>query len=446
MYFSRLSPLCEKAFQLIYRRIVVVLIGLLCVGLGIGLAGSYNLSMTLVEFQAQQYASTTINTLNQSRALYSESVAQRLKPVKSVLMTPEYHDIPGAIPIPATFSIELSERLSDPINGSLFRLYSDYPFPNRQKTGGPQDQFEKDALKYLRKNPTTAYYRKEKIDDRVTFRYAEAVRMKPSCLECHNRLASSPKKDWKVGDVRGVTTITQPLDRTLLIVQSGLRSLYGVLIFVALLAVLALTLVIGRFRLIHVDLEQKVAERTAALNSLVNLDSLTQIANRRHFDQRLNQEWLESIRHHQPLSILLCDVDFFKQYNDYYGHPAGDDCLRSVALTLKDSLRRNENLVARYGGEEFAIILPGVDDSVALDIAKRINQRIRTLQIPHASSPIAPHITISIGVATIRPMLRQRWELLIQRADEALYQAKGNGRDRAVSWDEQKTVLLSEQR
>jgi diguanylate cyclase (GGDEF)-like protein len=446
MYLSRLSYLCEQAFQPIYRHIVVILIGLLCVGLGVGLAGSYNLSMQLVEFQAQQYARVSVNTLNQSRALYSESVAQRLKPVKSILMSPEYHDIPGAIPIPATFSIELSERLSDPTNGSLFRLYSDYPFPNRRKTGGPQDQFEKDALGYLRKNPTAAYYRKEKIGDRLTFRYAEAVRMKPSCIECHNKLASSPKKDWKVGDVRGVTSITQPLDKILLIVQSGLRSLYGILIFVACLAVLALTLVIGRFRLINVDLEQKVEERTAALNSLVNLDSLTQIANRRHFDQRLNQEWLESIHQHQPLSILLCDVDFFKQYNDYYGHPAGDDCLRSVALTLKDSLRRNEDLVARYGGEEFAIILPGADDDVALAIASRITRRIRDLQIPHAASPIAPHITISIGVATIRPILRQRWEQLIQRADEALYQAKGDGRDRAVSWDEQKTVFLSERR
>jgi diguanylate cyclase (GGDEF)-like protein len=446
MYLSRLSQLYEQAFQLIYRHIVVILIGLLCVGLGVGLAGSYNLSMQLVEFQAQQYARVSVNTLNQSRALYSESVAQRLKPVKSVLMSPEYHNIPGAIPIPATFSIELSERLSDPANGSLFRLYSDYPFPNRRTTGGPQDQFEREALTYLRKNPTAAYYRKEKIGDQITFRYAEAVRMKPSCIECHNRLPSSPKKDWKVGDVRGVTTITQPLDSILLIVQSGLRSLYGILILVAFLAVLALTLVIGRFRSINVYLEQKVAERTATLNQLVNLDGLTQIANRRYFDQRLNQEWLDAIRRHQPLSLLLCDVDFFKQYNDHYGHPAGDDCLRSVALTLKNSLRRSEDLVARYGGEEFAIILPEADQEQAFAIASRITQQIRASQIPHGASPIGPHITISIGVATIQPTIRQRWEQLIQRADQAMYQAKGDGRDRAVSWDEQETAFISERR
>jgi diguanylate cyclase (GGDEF)-like protein len=441
MDFSRLPYLCERTFQLIYRHIVVVLISLLCAGLSIGLAGSYNLSVKLVEFQALQYARITVNTLNQSRTLYSESVAQRLKPVKAVLLTPEYHDIPGAIPIPATFSIELSERLSDPTKGSLFRLYSDYPFPNRKETGGPQDSFERDALKYLRKYPTAAYYRKEKVDDRITFRYAEAVRMKPSCIECHNKLASSPKKDWKVGDVRGVTSIMQPLDTILLIVQSGLRSLYAVLILVALLAILALTLVIGRFRLINVDLEQKVAERTAALNGLVNLDGLTQIANRRHFDQCLHQEWLESIRQKGTLSLLLCDVDFFKQYNDHYGHQAGDECLRSVALTLKNSLRQSGALVARYGGEEFAIILPRATDDLALTIANRMIQRIRDLQIPHNASPIARHITISIGVATMEPTSRQRWEQLIRVADQALYQAKEQGRDRAVVWKARETLL-----
>ena len=136
------------------------------------------------------------------------------------------------------------------------------------------------------------------------------------------------------------------------------------------------------------------------LRQLVFLDGLTGVHNRRYFDQQLALEWARSARTGAPLSMILLDVDFFKRYNDHYGHQAGDDCLRQVAATLKSNLRRPADLVARYGGEEFACILPetGLDDAV--ELAKQLERQVRALAISHAYSDVAPTVTISLGVAT----------------------------------------------
>ncbi len=436
MSVSQRFPLLKGSYEFLCRHIVKILIALLCLGLSIGLIGSYHLSMKLVESQAQQYASISLNTLNKARILYSDNVTSQLKAVEGVTVTPEYHGIAGAIPNPATFSIELSEQLSDRSQGTLFRLYSDYPFPNRQATGGPQDRFEQDALKHLRRNPTGSFHRKEKLNEHVTFRYAEAVRMKPSCVECHNTIASSPKTDWKVGDVRGILTITQPLDNVLLIAQQGLSGIYAVMLISSALAILGITLVMGRFRLMNVELEKKVEERTAELNRLANLDGLTQIANRRHFDQTLEQEWRRALRNNHPIALLLCDVDCFKQYNDTYGHQAGDDCLRAVAQILQNSAKRAGEVVARYGGEEFAVILPSANSDNAVSVANLIRKRLSAFQLPHETSPVDKYVTISIGIAAVLPSMSQTSAKLIRAADTALYEAKEQGRDRHVLWNE----------
>jgi diguanylate cyclase (GGDEF)-like protein len=430
----RLSRMSQRGYQFLCRHIVFILVLLLCLGLGIGLAGSYHLSLQLVESQAQHYASVTANTLNLTRTIYSENVVQALTAVEGVTVSAEYHEIPGGIPNPATFSIELAERLSDRKQGSIVKLYSDYPFPNRRSTGGPQDDFEREALAYLRQNPYASFYRKEKLGDRLTFRYAEAVRLKPSCVACHNTLPSSPKRDWQVGEVRGVVAITQPLDSILLIAQQGLRNIYAILIVIMVLAMMGLSLVIGKFRLINVELEEKVEARTAELNRLANLDGLTQIANRRHFDQTLDEEWRRAGRNQQPLSLMLCDVDFFKQYNDTYGHQAGDDCLRAVAQALKSSAQRAGETVARYGGEEFGIILPNINSDDAVKLALLIRKRLAGFQISHATSQVDSFVTISIGIATLVPATGQCWEGLVEGADQALYEAKKLGRDRHAIW------------
>jgi diguanylate cyclase (GGDEF)-like protein len=165
------------------------------------------------------------------------------------------------------------------------------------------------------------------------------------------------------------------------------------------------------------------------LQRVANTDSLTQIANRRCFDELLEQEWQRLRRDQQPLSLVLCDIDYFKNYNDCYGHPAGDACLQQVAQIISQSINRPADMVARYGGEEFAIILPNTDQDGAVKIVETVRVALQSLQIPHAASAVATHITLSAGIACLVPALNSSCQQLIAAADTALYQAKAAGRN-----------------
>ena len=162
------------------------------------------------------------------------------------------------------------------------------------------------------------------------------------------------------------------------------------------------------------------------------LDGLTGIPNRRYLDETLDKEWRRALREEQVLSLLLIDIDFFKRYNDLYGHPAGDDCLRRVAAALSHSVSRGSDLVARYGGEEFTILLPGDGAVGAVTVAERAMAAISALQIVHLHSEVSAFLTISIGIATALPCRDMTPATLLQMADRALYQAKEQGRNRYV--------------
>jgi diguanylate cyclase (GGDEF)-like protein len=185
------------------------------------------------------------------------------------------------------------------------------------------------------------------------------------------------------------------------------------------------------------NLEARVAARTreleAANNELAKIatqDGLTHIANRRRFDEFLQQEWLRCTRQNQAISLLMLDVDHFKGYNDTYGHPAGDQVLIQIAALCEAQTGRSTDLTARYGGEEFVIVLSHTDAAGALKVAQAINKFVQNLAIPHASSPTADVVTISIGVATTQPSGISNPATLIASADSALYVAKNNGRNR----------------
>ncbi|MEM7064963.1 MAG: AAA-like domain-containing protein [Cyanobacteria bacterium P01_B01_bin.77] len=167
------------------------------------------------------------------------------------------------------------------------------------------------------------------------------------------------------------------------------------------------------------------------LKALVNLDGLTKVANRRSFDQRLNLEWQQTICKGSRLSLIMLDIDCFKDYNDTYGHQAGDRCLQEVAKALRYSLRQSLGWVARYGGEEFAIIFPNTDLPTALMTARKICDRIRSLNIPHRTSRLPCQVvTVSLGLASFIPKPSQSVASLVKAADVALYDAKHCGRDR----------------
>ncbi|MBL8443644.1 MAG: diguanylate cyclase [Zoogloeaceae bacterium] len=179
-------------------------------------------------------------------------------------------------------------------------------------------------------------------------------------------------------------------------------------------------------------LTRKLNEANRELSRLSSVDGLTGIPNRRVFDDTLVREWRRAERRNAPLSLLLLDIDHFKEYNDCYGHQAGDDCLRAVAGSLDRALRRSSDLAARYGGEEFVIVLPETDAEGARNVAENVLEIVRGLGIEHARSPTASRVTISIGVATAIPARDDDsgWKKLLGSADAALYQAKDNGRNR----------------
>ncbi len=187
------------------------------------------------------------------------------------------------------------------------------------------------------------------------------------------------------------------------------------------------------------ELEEKVKERTVELEvlnrelqRLSNLDGLTQLYNRRYFDNGLKKEINRLQRLSEPISLLICDIDYFKKYNDAYGHLAGDDCIRTVAELINKHCQRVSDITARYGGEEFGVILPNTGLSDAVDIAEAIRKDVELEDIPHEASLIKKVVSISIGVASMVPDIRTTPSMLIALADKALYESKNNGRDQVT--------------
>jgi diguanylate cyclase (GGDEF)-like protein len=177
-------------------------------------------------------------------------------------------------------------------------------------------------------------------------------------------------------------------------------------------------------------IELELQQANHDLQLLAHLDGLTEIANRRCFDLFLASEWQRLGQTEQPLSLLMVDVDYFKPYNDFYGHQSGDDCLRQIAQTIQKTVSRTADLVARYGGEEFIIALPETELQGAISVAQAIGSAIAALAIPHQSSNVSDRITVSIGISSQIPMPDISSEYLIDLADQALYLAKQQGRNR----------------
>ncbi|HLP90042.1 MAG TPA: PleD family two-component system response regulator [Nostocaceae cyanobacterium] len=169
-----------------------------------------------------------------------------------------------------------------------------------------------------------------------------------------------------------------------------------------------------------------------ALHQMANIDALTGLANRRRFDNYFNTQWINLAQISVPLSLILCDIDYFKFYNDKYGHPAGDICLQKVGAALNEKVWRSQDLVARYGGEEFAVIMPNAHANAAFLVAQAMQAGVRDLEIMHSGSEVSDFVTLSIGIASAVPT----WETspldLVVAADQALYQAKEQGRNQIV--------------
>lgn len=192
----------------------------------------------------------------------------------------------------------------------------------------------------------------------------------------------------------------------------------------------------------NVLLQQEIKERQRAeaalvvanleLKRLAVLDDLTGVANRRHFNESLNKEWRRMAREQCPLSLILGDIDYFKKYNDTYGHLAGDFCLQQVAQAISRAIKRPADILARYGGEEFAAILPNTDTEGALQVAEAMRDEVLNLKITHGQSAIYKYVTLSLGIVSLVPQHNYDPSILITAADKALYEAKKQGRNRSI--------------
>jgi len=188
----------------------------------------------------------------------------------------------------------------------------------------------------------------------------------------------------------------------------------------------------GRIAASHQHLTNQICELGASIEKLKHIstyDALTGVPNRRQFDEQLVTEWRRSRRDGTALAMFMIDVDYFKQYNDYYGHIDGDTCLKKIAQAIATSIRRPADFLARYGGEEFAVILPKTDMKGAIIVADKVLQCIREMKMPHTNSSVSPYVSVSIGVGSIEKIHDGLSEYLLKAADEAMYQAKDAGRN-----------------
>jgi diguanylate cyclase (GGDEF)-like protein len=244
------------------------------------------------------------------------------------------------------------------------------------------------------------------------FFYMAPLKIEKPCLVCH------ANQGYREGDIHGGISVTLPYVR-----QHPLPPILGH-------GVIGLA---GLFGILFYGRRLSRAYETLRAQSVV--DALTGITNRRGLFERLAIEFERCRRDDEALSVLMCDIDNFKAYNDNYGHKAGDHCLQQVAQAIQDSLSRPQDFCGRYGGEEFVVVLPDTDRQGAAHIAERIRQAVMALQIPHHHGGPLPYVTISLGISSAHARAIESYELLLTSSDEAMYQAKRAGKNRC-------TVLL----
>ena len=390
-----------------------------------------NIARDVVAERMQSNAGLIAAIVHESRKLYSDEVVGRIRDYGDIQVSNRYRDHIHGIPNPATFTIMLGERLTKQNTGSglILRMYSDLPFRNRAER--KLDAFAVEALREVRKQPSKPYISVEVLGHTEVLRYADPMIMEQSCVDCHSSHVDSPRSDWRVGDVRGVLEISQPLMAD----GESFRSIYTtrlLLVTSVLFIVMASILIVLRNYFEKKRQRAEFVEHTAKLRKDTLTDELTGIGNRRMFTLAMERAWEYCRKNHVPLTIAIADIDHFKNYNDLYGHPAGDHCLREVGQCIHNQTRRPSDTVARYGGEEFAIVLPNTDIEGARKVMENVRSTVERLPLTPQTGASVSHITISIGSVTINNIGSTSKSALIEAADLALYQAKSNGRNRSV--------------
>lgn len=352
---------------------------------------------------------------------------------KQVVITREWNALHGGVYVPITENTKPNKYLETTnkninVNSNLRLTKVNPAFMTRQisnvasKSDGARfhitslnpirpknslDSLEEEALRLFSKGHEEYGKYIEDVSE-YSFFYMAPLKTKKSCLSCH------AKQGYKEGDIRGGISLRLPFVTKV--------SIFPIILSHSVIGAFGLTCIIV--------FGSRLNRAYQAIQRQAVLDSLTGIPNRLSFSERIFKEFRRCQRENTPLSVLMCDIDYFKEYNDFYGHQNGDECLKKVSQTIKNALKRPDDFCARYGGEEFVIILPNTGKDGALHLAESICQQIQHLNIEHQMSKPFGIVTISIGLATIDNYSKISHEELVSCSDKALYKAKESGRNR----------------
>jgi adenylate cyclase len=409
----------EGFIKLLYKQTVLILTLFFCVGIGVALSNMSRLSSNLIESQALSSAKLIAEATNQAVALYSEQAVERAKKVPGITVIHNYPTLKGGIPLPSTYEIELGQEITKNQTGMSARVYSDYPFPWRAAEGGAKDAFELEALRSLRQNPNQEFHRIEPFQGRNSLRYGQAIIMKASCVGCHDTHLNSPKKDWKVGDVRGVLEINQPLDSFQAQTSAGLQSTFFNLGGISVLGISGLTLVIGKLRQNTKELEGRVRERTADL-ALANTDleqrnGLIRQVFGRYLTNEVVANLLESPEglklggERRKITILTSDLRGFTATSERLSPEEVINVLNLYLEYMADVITKYQGTIDEFMGDGILVLFGAPtareDDAVravacacAMQLAMgSVNERMKQLSLP----PLEMGIGINTGEVVV---------------------------------------------
>ena len=391
--------------RLLFKQTILVLTVMFCIAVGVALSNMSRLSSSLIESQAVQNAEEYSQSIQHAIDLYSDTAVEHAKTVAGITVTHDYLTRKGGIPLPSTYAIELGDSISEHNHNEMsVRLYSNYPFPWRRARGGPRDDYERQALAFLRQNPNQDFVRFEKQNGHTTLRYGEASLMKATCVACHNTHPDSPKKDWEVGDVVGVWEITQPLDSLVAKVNSGLSGTFVMLGGLSVLGLSGLSLVIGRLRQTAKELEGRVKERTADL-AFANTDLekrnglIRQVFGRYLSDEVVttlleSPERLELGGDRRKVTILTSDLRGFTSLSERLSPEEVVKILNIYLEYMTDVITRYQGTIDEFMGDGILVLFGAPvrreDDAVravacgcAMQLAmEAVNEKMKQLDLP----------------------------------------------------------------
>ncbi len=374
-----------RLLKLLHRNPILSTGILLIIGMSMIFSIMVFLSKKMNEELSEQFAANYIHSLNQVQADYSNKVVSRVKS-HGINTASDYHAEEGSIPTPTTFSIELAQALTDPTTGVTTRIYSDYPFTTR-KDGGPRDEFETAALIKLRfaDDKTKPYVRYETVGGRYSLRYAQAMVMQQSCVDCHNSHPESPKKDWKVGDTRGVRAVTLPLDASNKVAHRGWVITLAVMLALAVTGLGLIFLVVNALRA-SIDMLSKT---NTAFGRFVPHDFLRYLKRQSIVDVQLNDN-VET-----QMTVLFSDIRSFTDLSEMMTPEENFKFVNGYLNVMGPVIRNNHGFIDKYIGDAIMALFDNVDD--AMNAAIEMLGVLREYNIEHVKVHAKP-LTIGIGL------------------------------------------------